>query len=219
MLTGRFQLAEPGTPRPPGTAVVLHFGHRDGPSEDASEWTAKAAWLPPNEALPELRYRDPSQMGKVYLLPRSTDRTIPGGGPEDQGPDADDPNLTLDVWRLRIRPHAGELKNLLRNQSFVAGIGNAYADEILHAAGLLPFRRRSSLAREEVDELYRATQATLAAAVAILRERVPPAFDRQVRDVLAVHRKGGTPCPRCGSRISEVSAGGYVTSFCRGCQR
>ena len=64
------------------------------------------------------------------------------------------PALTLEVWRERIRRHPGELKNLLRNQSFVAGIGNAYSDEILHAAGLLPFRKRASLAAEEVDALY-----------------------------------------------------------------
>ena len=86
------------------------------------------------------------------------ERTVPGLEDGEQGPDADDPALTLDVWRQRIRRHPGELKNLLRNQAFVAGIGNAYSDEILHAARLLPFRKRSTLAAEEVDELYRATR-------------------------------------------------------------
>ena len=51
------------------------------------------------------------------------------------------------------------------------------------------------------------------------RERVPPTFETQVRDFLAVHNKGGQACPRCGTRITEVSAGGFVTSYCRGCQR
>ena len=51
------------------------------------------------------------------------------------------------------------------------------------------------------------------------RERVPPTFETQVRDFLAVHMKGGQPCPRCGTRITEVKAGGFVTSYCRGCQR
>ena len=78
------------------------------------------------------------------------------------GPDALDPALTLEVWRDRIRKHPGELKNLLRNQAFVAGIGNAYSDEILHAARLQPFRKRSSLAPEEIDELYAAMRSTLA---------------------------------------------------------
>ena len=80
------------------------------------------------------------------------------------GPDALDPALTLEAWRDRIRKHPGELKNLLRNQAFVAGIGNAYSDEILWAARLQPFRKRSSLAAEEVDELYAAMRSTLADA-------------------------------------------------------
>jgi formamidopyrimidine-DNA glycosylase len=147
------------------------------------------------------------------------DRSVPGLGEPDQGPDADDPALTRDVWRERIRRHPGELKNLLRNQSFVAGIGNAYSDEILHAAGLLPFRKRASLAPEEVDALYDATRAILSNAIGVLRERVPPTFEKQVRDFLAVHDKGGQPCPRCGTRITEVRAGGFITSYCRGCQR
>jgi formamidopyrimidine-DNA glycosylase len=135
------------------------------------------------------------------------------------GPDALDPDLTLAAWRERIRRHPGELKNLLRNQSFVAGIGNAYSDEILHSARLLPFRKRSSLATEEVDALYVSTRATLAHAIEILERRVPPTFEKQVRDFLAVHDKGGQACPRCGTRITEVKAGGFITSFCRGCQR
>lgn len=219
MLTGRLQLAAPGTKLPAKTALILTFGRRDGPPADCAAWTAGASWMPSAAGAVEVRYRDPTQMGKVYLLPDGLERTVPGMGPDEQGPDADDPELTLDVWRMRIRKHPGELKNLLRNQAFVAGIGNAYSDEILHAARLLPFRKRPTLAAEEVDELYHATRSTLANAVDVLRERVPPTFEVQVRDFLAVHMQGGTPCPRCGTRISEVKAGGFVTSYCRGCQR
>jgi len=219
MLTGRFQLAVPGDKLPAKTAVVLGFGVREAGPDDAAPWTAGAAWLPADAARCEVRYRDPTQMGKIYLRPAGVDRPVPGLGEPGQGPDADDPALTLEVWRDRIKRHPGELKNLLRNQSFVAGIGNAYSDEILHAARLLPFRKRSSLASEEVDALYHATRTTLADAIGILRERVPPTFERQVRDFLAVHDKGGQPCPRCGTRITEVRAGGFITSFCRGCQR
>lgn len=219
MLTGRFQLATPSDKRPTKTALVLRFGGRGSPPRRVAGWTKRAAWLPADSADVEVRYRDPTQMGKVYLLPTGLERPVPGMAPGELGPDADDPNLTLDVWRDRIRRHPGELKNLLKNQSFVAGIGNAYSDEIVHAAGLLPFRRRSSLAPEEVDALYEATRTTLARAIDILRARVPPTFEKQVRDFLAVHDKGGTPCPRCGTKISEVKPGGFVTSFCRGCQR
>lgn len=219
MLTGRLQLAAPGTKLPAKAALILAFGRRDGPPADCVAWTAGASWMPGDAGAVEVRYRDPSQMGKVYLLPDGLERPVPGMGPGEQGPDVDDPELTLDVWRTRIRKHPGELKNLLRNQAFVAGIGNAYSDEVLHAARLLPFRKRPTLAAEEVDELYHATRSTLANAVDVLRERVPPTFEVQVRDFLAVHMKGGTPCPRCGTRISEVKAGGFVTSYCRGCQR
>jgi formamidopyrimidine-DNA glycosylase len=219
MLTGRFQLATPDEKLPGKTAVVLGFGPREAVPTDAAGWTRGAAWLPATDARVEVRYRDPTQMGKIYLQPAGLERPVPGLGEPDQGPDADDPALTLEAWRERIRRHPGELKNLLRNQGFVAGIGNAYSDEILHAARLLPFRKRASLAAEEVDALYAATRATLANAIEILKERVPPTFERQVRDFLAVHDKGGQPCPRCGRRIAEVRAGGFITSFCRGCQR
>jgi formamidopyrimidine-DNA glycosylase len=220
MLTGRFQLAGRGERAPSGTAVEVGFGARtEGPPSDAAAWTAGAAWIPADGASVLVRYRDPTQMGKVYVLPQGVDRPVPGLGPGEMGPDALDPALDVDAWRTRIRRHPGELKNLLRNQAFVAGIGNAYADEILHAARLQPFRKRSTLAPEEIDELYRAMRTTLQASIQLLRERVPPTFEKQVRDHLAVHNRGGEPCPRCGARITQVSAGGFPTGYCRGCQR
>ena len=218
MLTGRFQLASARAPLPSKTAVVLGFGGRAGRLRGAARWTRKAPWLPADDVAVEVRYRDPTQMGKVYLLPAGVPRVVPGLTDEEIGPDADDPTLTLEAWQARIKRHPGELKNLLKNQAFVAGIGNAYSDEILHEAGLLPFRKRSTLAPEEVDALYSATRTTLDHAVVVLRERVPPTFEKQARDWLAVHGKGGQPCPRCGTRISEVKPGGFVTSFCRACQ-
>ena len=219
MLTGRFQLAAPDEKKPANTAVILAFGSRDGRPRDAARWTKGAAWIPADAAAAEVRYRDPSQMGKVYLLPAGVNRPVTGLDDKDQGPDADSPELTLEVWRERIKRHPGELKALLRNQAFVAGIGNAYSDEILHAAKLSPFRKRSSLAPEEIDALYAATRSTLATAIDVLRERVPPTFEKQVRDFLAVHLKGGESCPRCGTRLSEVSSRSEATSWCRGCQR
>jgi formamidopyrimidine-DNA glycosylase len=222
MLTGRLQLAARGEKAPPATALEVGFGPRGvGTSvpPDSAPWTTDAAWLPPDEASVTVRYRDPTQMGKVYLLPAGVPRPVPGREPGEMGPDALDPSLTLEAWRDRIRRHPGELKNLLRNQSFVAGIGNAYSDEILFEARLQPFRKRSTLASEEIDDLHRAMRATLEASIVILRERVPPTFEKQVRDHLAVHNRGGEACPRCGTRITAVKAGGFPTGYCRGCQR
>ena len=216
MLTGRLGFAAPGTKPWPQTAAMLEFGP-GAPGHRVADWLAEAVWLPRADARVEMRYRDSTKMGKIYLLPEGTARPVAGW--DEQGPDADDPALTADEWRRRIARHSGQLKNLLRNQAFLAGIGNAYSDEILWAARLAPFRTRSSLAPAEVDALYDATRSVLAWAVAELRERVPPRLEVEQRDFLMVHRKGGSACPRCGATISEISAGGFVTSWCRSCQR
>ena len=220
MLTGRLGLAPGGAKAWGQWAVVFRFGPADEQAGvvAAHEWPAIAAsWLPPRNAEVELRYRDATRMGKIYVMPEGVAR--PMAGWEEQGPDADDPALTLDAWRARIAKYQGELKNVLRNQQFVSGIGNAYSDEILWAARLAPFRKRSSLAPDEVDALYAATREVLAWAVGELRELVPPRLEVEQREFLKVHRKGGSTCPRCGSKLSEVSAGGFVTTYCRTCQR
>jgi len=218
MLTGRFGMVAPDAARPKGS-VVLRFGPAEGPaSAGVAPWVRGAAWLPQPSAEVELRYLDPTRMGKLYLVPVAAPWAVPGTAPAELGPDADDPALTVVEFRARIRRHPGELKSLLRNQAFVAGIGNAYSDEILWAARLNPFRRRSSLADEEVDTLYAAMRETLAWSVDILRARVPPTFEKQVRDHLKVHLRGGLPCLRCGAAISQVG-GREATSYCRACQR
>ena len=100
----------------------------------------------------ELRYHDAEDMGKIYL-------TLDLGQVPtfvDLGPDANDPGLTPDIFLQRLRRHPGEIKGILTNQEFVAGIGNAYADEICWRAGIYPFRRRASLDREELARLYEA---------------------------------------------------------------
>jgi formamidopyrimidine-DNA glycosylase len=162
----------------------------------------------------ELRYHDARDMGKIYL----TDDLAQVPTFADLGPDATDPALTLDLFRERLRRHPGEIKGILTNQTFVAGIGNAYADEICWRAGLYPFRRRASLSQEEVAQLYAAMGAVLAEAIDTLRTRVGEAIDVEVRDFLAVHGKAGQPCPRCGSPISEVTRERRATNFCRTCQ-
>jgi formamidopyrimidine-DNA glycosylase len=219
MLTGRLGVVVAGARAWPQWAAMFEFGPMDRKRPDrAHDWPGPdVAWLPTKDVGVEMRYRDATRMGKIYLLPEGVDRPIAGW--DEQGPDADDPELTLDVWRKRIARYSGELKNLLRNQEFVSGIGNAYSDEILWAARLAPFRKRSSLAADEVDALYEAMRVTLSRAVSELRERVPPRLEVEQRGFLDVHMKGGAPCPRCGTRISEVKAGGFVTNYCRGCQR
>jgi len=162
----------------------------------------------------ELRYHDAKDMGKVYL----TDDLTQVPTFVSQGPEATDPDLTLEVFRQRLGRHRGEIKGVLTNQTFVAGIGNAYADEICWHAGLYPFRRRPSLTDDEVTRLHSALRTVLAEAMETLRARVGEAIDGEVRDFLAVHGKAGQPCPRCGSPISEVKRARRATNFCRTCQ-
>jgi formamidopyrimidine-DNA glycosylase len=217
MLTGRLGVVTAGERAWPQSAAMFEFGAATGKPRRHAWPAAKAAWLPRRDLGIELRYRDATRMGKIYLMPAGVARPVAGW--DEQGPDADDPALTLEVWRARIGRHSGELKSLLRNQQFVAGIGNAYSDEILWAARLLPFRKRTSLASDEVDALYTATRETLAWAIDQLHHLVPPRLEVEQREFLNVHRKGGSACPRCGTRLSQVSAGGFDTTFCRGCQR
>lgn len=218
MLTGRLGLARPGAKALASTALVWAFGPREGvpAGVDTAAWTDRAGWIPDDEASVELRYRDPRKMGKVYLLPEGVEREVAGW--DALGPDADADELDLETWQRRIGRHNGELQNLLKNQEFIAGIGNAYSDEILWAARVAPFRKRASLAPEESEALWRATREVCAWAVRELRERVPPTFEKQARDFLRVHLRGGEPCPRCGATISQVSPGGFTTSWCRSCQ-
>jgi formamidopyrimidine-DNA glycosylase len=162
----------------------------------------------------ELRYHDASDMGKVYLTEDLA--LVPAF--DGQGPDADDPALTLDLFRERLRRHTGEIKGILTNQSFVAGIGNAYSDEICWCAQTYPFRRRATLSAAEIERLFGCMRAVLAKAIETLSERVGDAIDVEVRDFLAVHGKAGQPCPRCGGPISEVKRQRRSTQFCRACQ-
>lgn len=108
-------------------------------------------------------------------------------------------------------------ERLIKGSAFVAGIGNGYSDEILWAAQLAPFRKRTSLADEEIERLWSASRTVPAWAISELRRRVPPRFEIEVRDFLRVHRKGGHPCPRCGTTISDILPR-LVTFLCRSCQ-
>jgi formamidopyrimidine-DNA glycosylase len=163
----------------------------------------------------DLRYVDREMLGKLYLVPPGGLAAVPGW--TEMGPDADDPALTLDAFRQRIRRHPGELKPLLRNSRFVAGIGNAYSDEILWEAGLAPFRKRSTLSDDQVQRLHTAMRSVLADAVDRIRASVPPNIETQDRSFLKVHLRGGQPCPRCGRELRQIG-GREATTFCRTCQ-
>ncbi|HEX9797227.1 MAG TPA: DNA-formamidopyrimidine glycosylase family protein [Anaerolineales bacterium] len=160
----------------------------------------------------ELRYLDDKQMGQIYLA--QDPQVIPTFG--EMGPGAFE--ISRQEFHSRLRRFHGEIKGVLAREQFIAGIGNAYADEILWQAGLHPYRKRPSLAGEEVDHLYDAIRITLLEAGHLAREAMGSAIDGKPRDFFQVHLRGGQPCPRCGTSISEIRARRRVTNFCRTCQ-
>jgi formamidopyrimidine-DNA glycosylase len=191
MLSGRLQLCPPDERRLAHTHVVLGLDHGY-----------------------ELRYADRRNMGKLYLSDALS--LVPGW--TDMGPDALDPLLSLERFRERLRRHRGEIKGVLTNARFVAGIGNAYADEICFHAGIYPFRRCPTLNAQEITLLYHEMRRTLTEATNQVRRRLGTDIHRKPREFLAVHGKGGQPCPRCGGSISEITARRRLTNFCRRCQ-
>lgn len=164
----------------------------------------------------DLRYVDDKQMGKVYYLEPSQISAVPKF--EDQGPDALDDGLTLEEFKQRLQRYHGEIKGIITRGNVIAGIGNAYADEVLFAAGLSPFRKRRSLSPEEVERLYRMTGQVLKNAIEAIRSRIGEEIHVKHRDFLRVHGKGDSPCPRCGAAISTLTANRRLTNWCRHCQ-
>lgn len=188
-LTGRLQLADPAEKRMARTHVVIGF-------EDGRQ----------------LRYVDQKQMGQLYLTSQLDD--VPdyrGMGPEPF-------EVSFETFRERLRPFRGEIKGILTRGEFIAGIGNAYADEILWAAKLHPYRKRTQLTADEIERLYAAMRSTLSEAVDKVRSEMQENIHLKPRDFLAVHMKAGEPCPRCGTPISLVGANQRITNFCRSCQ-
>jgi formamidopyrimidine-DNA glycosylase len=188
-LTGRLQLAASGAKRHAKTHVIIKLSGGG-----------------------ELRYYDQKQMGQLYLT-RDLDAVPDFAG---MGPEALE--ISLEDFRTRLKPYRGEIKGLLTRSEFVAGIGNAYADEILWAARIHPYRKRTALTAAEVECLYQAMRETLLDAVSKVREEMGEEIDRKPRDFMAVHMKTGEPCPRCGTAVSLVGANQRITNFCRNCQ-
>lgn len=166
----------------------------------------------------DLRYVDLRLMGKIYLVEEDELNEIPQFS--DMGPDGLSPGLTESVFAERLKRHTGQIKNILTNQRFIAGIGNAYSDEILFAARINPFRKRSSLSDDEIQRLYRSMHDVFDWAIPLIEEATRDELPlEEVRYFMRVHRRGGEACPNCGNGITDITAGSRVMSFCRHCQK
>lgn len=165
----------------------------------------------------DLRYRDETRMGKVYLVERDASAdTVPAFA--GQGPEAGALPWTADEFARRARSTRRELRNLLMDQAFVSGIGNAYADEILWAARLHPKRRVATLDDGELDRLHGALRTTLDRAVLIVERELPAELGTKIRTHMQVRGRAGEPCPRCGTRIVRTRHGLDEMFVCPRCQ-
>jgi formamidopyrimidine-DNA glycosylase len=176
----------------------------------------------------ELRLRDVRKFGRVGLYHRDEAGAILGADGvrelfADHGPEPLSDTLTIRGFRERLRARRGRLKPLLLDQSFLAGIGNIYADEALWLARLHPLRRVSSLRPADERRLYGAIRSVLAEAVArrgsSVDDYTAPEGDGQMQFHLKVYQRTGRACRRCGHRVQRITLGARSTHFCGFCQR
>ncbi|GAB3151677.1 Fpg/Nei family DNA glycosylase [Micromonospora sonneratiae] len=132
------------------------------------------------------------------------------------GPDA----LAVDLptFAERLRSRRGQVKGVLTDQQVLSGIGNAYSDEILHAARLSPFAITDRLPDDRMAALYEATRNVLGDAVSRSLGQRAAELKSEKRSGLRVHARTGLPCPVCGDTVREVSFADSSLQYCPGCQ-
>lgn len=134
------------------------------------------------------------------------------------GPDALDASFDSEALQALLQTQRGTLKSVLADQSLIAGIGNAYSDEILHVAGLSPFRRADTLDAGEAATLHAALRDVLESALAEARAAAPETLKAAKKMRLRVHGRAGEACPGCGETVREVSFATRSFQYCPRCQ-
>jgi formamidopyrimidine-DNA glycosylase len=198
---------------------------------------ARAGWLRWRDSLPEqpprpgkgplaLRLRftdgagfDLTEAGTrkrlaVYLV--ADPAAVPGIA--SLGPDPLDPGFTPEVLGAILAGRRTQIKGVLRDQSVIAGIGNAYSDEVLHAAKMSPFRLAASLTPDEVTALHAVIVSTLRDAIARSAGLAAGDLKAEKKAGLRVHGRAGQPCSECGDTIREVSFADSALQYCPTCQ-
>lgn len=165
----------------------------------------------------ELRFKDPRKFGKVYLT-HDLAEVLGALGPEPLATD-----FTAAVLQERLNGRKRALKPLLLDQTFIAGMGNIYADEALFAARLHPQRAANSLSQEEVVVLHGAIQRVLRLGIAREGASIdlyvkPDGTRGDMQNAVNVFRRTGQPCSVCGRPIERMVLGGRSTHFCADCQ-
>jgi DNA-formamidopyrimidine glycosylase len=150
----------------------------------------------------------------VYLVRDPMD--VPGVA--SLGPDPLDSAFTAETLAALLAGRRMQIKGVLRDQHIIAGIGNAYSDEVLHAARMSPFKIASSLTPDQVTDLYDAIETTLTDASKRAAGLAAGDLKAEKKTGLRVHGKAGQPCPVCGDAIREVSFADSALQYCATCQ-
>lgn len=208
-----------------------------GPALHLVTHLARAGWLRWRDALPEtppkpgkgplafrLRFTDGAGLDlteagtrkrlAVYLV---TDiEQIPGVA--SLGPEPLDPSFTVDALAGILAGRRTQIKGVLRDQKLIAGIGNAYSDEVLHAARMSPYRLASSLTPQDVADLHAVIIGTLREAIGRSDGLAASDLKKEKKAGLRVHGKAGELCPVCGDTVREVSFADSALQYCPTCQ-
>jgi formamidopyrimidine-DNA glycosylase len=189
----------PTAPPKPGKgplALRVHLASKDGTPPNGFDLTEQGT----RKGLAVYVVRSPSEVPGIARL----------------GPDA----LEVDREQFAglMSSRSGQLKGALTDQTLLAGIGNAYSDEILHAAKISPFKMANKLDDDELVRLYDAVQGTLRDALARQQGQKAATMKGEKRSGLMVHARTGLPCPVCGDTVREVSFADTSLQYCPTCQ-
>ncbi len=182
-------------PRPGKGPMALRVHLDDGSGFDLTEQGTQ-------KRLAVYVVRDPAQVPGVARL----------------GIDPLDPAFTPEVLAGLLGGVRGQVKGVLTDQSVLAGVGNAYSDEVLWEMRMSPFKPASSLTADDVERLHAVIVGTLRAAVGRAEGLAAKALKAEKRSGLNVHGRAGLPCPRCGDTVREVSFSTKALQYCPTCQ-
>ena len=194
MIAGRLRWKEPGT-KIPGKVGLLAMDFDNGTLILTEAGTKRQASLFLVSGRAELHDHDP---GGIDIL-----------------------EIDLDTFARALRHDNHTLKRALTDPHLFNGIGNAYSDEILHAAALSPFKQTGALSDNELRRLYEAARSTLTRWITRLQEETGDGFPEKVtafRAGMAVHGRYGQPCPDCGSPVQRVVYAANEANYCATCQ-
>lgn len=207
-----------------GDSLVLHLGmtgrliySRAGEEVDYS----RVIFLLENDA--QLSFTDIRGFGGLWFVPDERfGEVVPTLA--KLGPEPLEKNFTLKKFKKLLEGKRGKIKTLLMDQTFIAGIGNVYAQEALFLSGIHPTRSPSSLLHQEIEKLYHNLLNVLREAISYRGSSINSYVDLDGRQGnyeprLRVYGRGGSNCPRCGCVIERMEVGGRGTYLCSRCQK